>query len=276
MPRKPNMEPDTVINMTDCNPSDILSRYQRIQVRFENTGLAVGSYLCGNYFRNLCAAVTVSELPTSYDLVLPILAQHDLPLLEEPRTQLLIREAQHLVVNDPGMLMRLGGKANVRLGRLFFRAYRDHRYPAYEQSMVKNDKLKTLVSALQKTGCKFSAVECEMVGSADQIVADERLNCYYHVPYRLISAIRICEYASVGKPVDQKFLPDDQCGFQCFYSHIEYPDVSFQNGYVKWGRGLYDRVSLIPLKGQNLIIMPELFEGIADENHGSTIYDREY
>ena len=137
----PNLRTDIVINLTDWKTGDILPCLKRQKECFENARLAIGSYLCGNYFRKLCCTFNIAELPVSYDLVIPIIAQHDLTILEDTRTQTMIRQACHIVVNDPGMLMRFGGDMDVRLGRLFFRTYRDHRYPAYEGSMVKREKM---------------------------------------------------------------------------------------------------------------------------------------
>ena len=254
MQSRSNLNTEIIINLTDWEPLELLSSFEKQRILYENARLEVGSYLCGNYFRHFCRSFDASSLPQSYDLVLPVLAQHDLSLFDDDRVQALINQAQNIVVNDPGTLMRFSN-LKVRLGRLFFRTYRDHRYHNYEQSMVQRDQQLSLISALKKVGAKFNAAECELIG-------EQRENdpfYYYHYPFRLISAMRICEYASQSKAIERKFIPDAKCSFQCLNSCIHYQDHAFQNNYIKWGRGLYDRAFPQSLEGFNLIIMPELF-----------------
>lgn len=260
MPPAMDTNSDTVINLTDRDVLKITALYRKQYLKMGKGRLQIGSYLCGNYFRTLCAALTPSQLTESYDLVLPVLAQHDLTLLDDARTQELINGASALVVNDPGMLRRYGSRFKVRLGRLFFRTYRDHRYPHYEENDSGEDKMRTLVSALRAVNCRFYAVERETVGiSLPPPAADDPLS-YYHLPYRLISGIRICEYASMEKVIEKKFIPDDTCRLQCLRYHVSYEDKAFSNAYIKWGRGLYDLSPKSAAHGHNLIITPDYRE----------------
>lgn len=274
MPQLTDTNADTVINLADRELTGLAELYRD---HCKGKGrLQIGSYLCGNYFRHLCTVLTRSELPELYDLVLPVLAQHDLAFLDEERAQSLIDGAHTLVVNDPGMLMRFGCRKNVRLGRLFFRAYRDHRYPYYENSGAAEDMQRPLLSSLKAMGCTFSAVEREVIGNSlsppakgelpaegeppgeGELPAEGELPIYYHLPYRLISGIRICEYASAGKAVDRKFMPDDACSLQCLRFNVWYKDKEFGNEYVKLGRGLYDLAPECTSPGRYLIITPGL------------------
>lgn len=260
------MKNDTVINLTDCNLSTITSRFQEKVIIPENNHIAVGSYLCGNYFRMFCSSVTPNDLPSEYDLVIPLLAQHDLSLLKNSKTLNLIKNSRFLIVNDPGMLMHFGNSKQIRLGRLFNRAYRDHRYPAYEVVSNVKHRSAAIISSLEMIGCKFSAVEYEMSNvidnTLDEMINKSKISFYYHTPYRLVSAIRICEYASEGRPIEQKFLPDDRCKFQCLQSHILYSDLKFNNGYLKIGKGLYDYAPKFTSKEKNLIIAPKFIKEI--------------
>ncbi len=268
MPPATDTKTDTVINLTDRELSKIPELY-RIQYLKWGTGcLQIGSYLCGNYLRALCAHFAPSELPETYDLVLPVLAQHDLSQLEEKRTKALIHQARTIVVNDPGMLLRFSSRKNVRLGRLFFRTYRDHRYPYYETGAAE-DKLRPLTAALRDIGCNFCSVEREAIGNNPPHTVKDELISYCHLPYRLVSGIRICEYASAGKEVSSKFIPDDRCHLQCLHYCLRYEDEEFDNAYIKWGRGLYDLVPKGSAHGQNLIITPEFKEEDKNEHHGS-------
>ncbi|MDO5297347.1 MAG: hypothetical protein Q4F00_12110 [bacterium] len=262
MPPAKDTKTDTVISLTDRGFSQIAALYEKQRLKLGGGRLQIGSYLCGSYFRALCSAVTPAQLPESYDLVLPVLAQRDLSLLEDSKAQDLISGARALVVNDPGMLRRFGSGAQVRLGRLFFRAYRDHRYPQYEESASGEESMRALVKALRELGYHFYAVEREAIGSTLPSPEDGVPVPYYHLPYRLISGMRICEYASAEKAIEKKFRPDAACRLQCLRYHIRYEDKAFANAYIKFGRGLYDLAPRDAARGTNLIITPELSEDL--------------
>ena len=328
-------ETETVINLTDCPPDIINDLFQRTAADYGNCRMAIGSYLCSNYFRRLCLLSESLVITTPYDLVLPIFAQHDLTLLEDSRVIALISGAKYLVVNDIGMLMRFSEYGNLRLGRMFFRSYRDHRYPAYEKSAQGIRHSLPLLDSLLDLGFRFCSLECEMTEretsecnnqikkegnhatlkhaeecektsylrdeiscengtcglklefsekNSEELLRIGMLSVYFHTPYRLVSAMRICEFASIGKPVDRKFIPDDRCCLQCLKTRIFYPDLEFNSGYMKYGKGIYDLAPTYGCTGKNvkvssmtigsivgnLIVAPGVFDEFVHENHGAS------
>lgn len=217
--------------------------------------LQIGSYTCGNYFIALLSWLErgcLAERLDAYDLVVPVLSEARLdefrPYMESPA----VREAQNIVVNDFGMLRLFSGKQRVRLGRLLFRDYRDHRYPAHEETCC--PKSGALTAALRELGYGITAVENDIL-SVDCKSEPDAVEVYYHFPYRQVSCAHICEFASIGKAVEDKFMPDDACRFQCFDIRIRHGD-----GYLKVGRNIFDIVPehrLFALKQSRIIYTPE-------------------
>lgn len=324
---------DTVINLTDRQPELINDLFRDAVSGYEGCSMAIGSYLCGNYFRRLCSLAGTLSLVAPYDLVLPIFAQHDICLLDDSRVRALISGARYLVVNDPGMLMRFSKCQNVRLGRLFFKRYRDHRYPEYEKIAPGIKHCLPLLDSLVSLGCRFCALEAETtevdssewktqisferkqvygccentpefrdineyeegvscgmeLGTSDNYAeeqSEERFfTIYFHTPYRLVSTMRICEFASIGKSVDRKFVPDDRCSLRCLNSCFLYPDSGFHSCYLKYGRGIYDIAKPLgemdinaksglgtigPTITGNFIVTPVMFDEFAHENYGTS------
>lgn len=146
----------------------------------------IGSYTCGNYFLALLQRMAGKPVPyweEGYDLVIPILSEGQLetflPHLEDPA----VRNARAVVVNDFGMLRLFHDRPGIRLGRLMFRDYRDHRYPAHEEDRC--SKSGTLVDSLQELGYAFTAVESELF--SENVEESVNAPVYYHVPYRQVS-----------------------------------------------------------------------------------------
>ena len=53
-----------------------------------------------------------------------------------------------------------------------------------------------------------------------------------------IDALTVAELAELVKAIEEKYIPDDKCCYQCFKQLLEYP----VSGYYKVGKNVYDLV----------------------------------
>ena len=225
---------DFVVNCADRRFTDIEHTYQMVR---QNTAcrLQIGSYTCGGHFFGLTQWLKKNPLPADaagYDLVLPVFSESQLDWLSVADD--ILKCARHIVVNDYGLLRHFSGDKRVRLGRLLFRDYRDHRYKEYETNRTYQAKAVSLINVLREMGYEIFSVENDMI-TADYAVDLGQIHIYYHFPYRQVSSAHICEFAAIGKPVEKKFIPDDACAFQCFDVKIRH-----EAGYMKIGRSVFD------------------------------------
>lgn len=200
--------------------------------------LQIGSYTCGNYFLGLLKRLGQGSLPGhlgEYDVVFPILSERQLDEFLPQQEAPIIQNARAVVVNDLGMLRLFRDRQGVRLGRLLFRDHRDHRYPAREEDI--RPKSDALISALLRLGYKITAFENELLSEDDESGAGLEIPSYVHFPYRQVSCGHICEFASIGKPVEEKFVSDAPCSFQCFHVRLRHGE-----DYLKVGRNIFDTV----------------------------------
>lgn len=229
---------DFVINCTDRRFTDIAGIYKSTTANLHTTyHMQIGSYTCGNYFLGLLHWLKQNLLPVDpaeYDIVIPVFSESQLEQFRSHMMDTVVQEARYIVVNDWGMLRCFSGRQRVRLGRLLFRDYRDHRYPAYEENHAYQAKAGTLLAALQNMEYEIAAAENDLITLNYQTDL-ESVDIYYHFPYRQISSAHICEFAAIGKPVEKKFIPDDDCSFQCFDVKIHH-----ESGYLKIGRNIFD------------------------------------
>lgn len=226
------METEKIINL--CDRSYIFVEEIYKENIYGNSVVLIGSYTCANYFIGL---LDYSIFFEEYDLVLPVLPEHLLPLLESKRLESLCKKARNIVVNDIGLLSYFNKKSykNIRLGRLFFREYKDHRYEEYHNSFYES-KIREAIVFLRKMKLDFVSVETDLPTVNTQFDVD--CNVYLHLPYRQVSASHICEFASIGKDIENKYIPDDKCCYQCFKQLLEYP----MSGYLKVGKNVYDLI----------------------------------
>lgn len=227
---------DLVLNCADRRFDKIVSIY-RTACQNVICRLQIGSYTCGRYFFGLIQWLAENPFPeeiAGYDIVLPVFSESQLDWLHTADS--VLESARHIVVNDYGMLRYFSGDKRVRLGRLLFRDYRDHRYPEYETNSEYHGKTAALLAALREIGYEVFSVENDLI-TADYTVELDGIPVYYHFPYRQISSTHICEFAAVGKPIEKKFIPDDICAFQCFDVKIRH-----EAGYIKVGRSIFDQL----------------------------------
>lgn len=231
------MVTEKIINL--CDRSYILVEEICKKNIYGNSVVLIGSYTCANYLVGLLDYNIPFE---EYDLVLPVLPEYLLSLLENEKLESMCKKARSIVVNDIGILSYYNRKLykNIRLGRLFFREYKDHRYEEYHNSSYES-KISEIIVFLRGMKLDFVSVEADLPTINTQFDVD--CSVYIHLPYRQVSTSRICEYASIGKAIEEKYIPDDKCCYQCFIQLLEYP----VSGYTKVGKNVYDLV--VPSSG---------------------------
>lgn len=147
-----------------------------------------------------------------------------------------------LAVNDYGTLMwaRKNTSLHLFLGRLFFKDYRDPRYPdsidrIYQPHMF-HSYFPKIVAEFGIDGVEMDPVAKEL----DLSKAMKGLTYAVHTPYCYITTGQICEYASISKQVERKFRPNSSCSMECIKYHSQYQLEDGQNWYRK-GRAIFFR-----------------------------------
>lgn len=254
---------DLVINCTDRRFNEILPLYHETarELGAPKYRLQIGSYSCGNYFLSLLQQLEYLWEDLEYDLVIPVLSESQMNRFGEWEKSSVIQCAKQIIVNDFGMMARFYGKKEIRLGRMLFPDYRDHRYPEYEDSPAQTGT-DALLAALAELGYTISAAENDAITKQTVLDALNGVAIYYHFPYRQISSAHICEFASIGKAVEQKFIPDDSCAFQCFDVRIRQKEAVNGTRYFKIGRNVFDELDvdwITPERAAYIIYTPRWF-----------------
>lgn len=237
-------KPELIMNYCDREFNEIIDYFTSNESG--NGLLQLGSYSCPNYFEKLIDTSLLSY--GIYDLVIPVFPENMLDILYSEKFLRYCTKSRCLVVNDIGMLgfFKSSGFSRIRLGRLFFRDYKDHRYEEYH-NMEYEVKSLEIIDLLKNEGYCFEAIEIDLPTRNFQITKD--VPVYIHYPYRQISMSHICEFASIGKRIKHKFKPDDTCNMQCIKQHIEYAGI----GYYKIGRNIYDMITDFDLTSEKFI-----------------------
>lgn len=220
----------TVYNLCDRSFNEILSKKHGIDTDM----VQLGSYTCANYFTKVLD-LAVDLKKEMFDLVVPVFHEHRLDIFESKKFIECCKRCRQVVVNDFGALEYLNGKHNIRLGRLLFKDYRDKRYEEYDFSEY-HAKAKTVLDFVDSCGIRVAAYENDLITRNFRNDCGQSIELYLHYPYRQISMSHICEYASIGKNIEDKYIPDELCDMQCFHLNVR----SMQYGYLKVGKAVYD------------------------------------
>lgn len=201
--------------------------------------IQIGSYTCPQYLMRCIQEGMALELEYgTYDLVVPTFPEHSLAFLDTDAFAESCRRARQVVVNDFGMLKKLSSAGcRLRMGRLFFKDYRDPRYEEYD-SGVYEGKAAGLFLFAKECGFEPPAVESDIITKQYSLSMPDGIVAYFHFPYRQIAASHICEFASIGKKIADKFVPDDSCRMQCMDVRLRARHEAA--GYLKVGRNVYD------------------------------------
>ena len=225
------MKKEMLMNYTDIG-------FQYLNDIVTDNRILLGSYSCGNYFAGLLKYIDSNKIKLKdYDLVIPILAEHQLDVLESKSFQKLALSAKNVVVNDYGTLYFLRNrKLSIRLGRLLFRLYRDTRYDDVENKTIEL-KLLDYYDFLHNTGCRFDSVEIDLV-STNMRLEDDGIDIFVHYPYRLLSCTRICEFAAKNREGKVVFQAEAHCCQECFNVFAKFENT---NCY-KIGKCIYEKL----------------------------------
>lgn len=228
---------DMIVNCADRRFDSISDLFRETAGRLSvPCRIQIGSYTCGNYFLELLNWMERGSSPvrgTDYDIVLPVFSESQLDEFLPRAETSPVQAARTIIVNDLGMLRLFRDRPGVRLGRLLFRDYRDHRYPASEDAC--RLKAGALVSSLRELGYQIAAIENELISANSEADGEPGVPVYVHFPYRQVSYGHICEFASIGRTVEEKFMPDAPCTFQCFRTRFRHREE-----YLKVGRSIFD------------------------------------
>ncbi len=225
----------SIVNLCDRNFKEISKHIQGKDAPF----IQMGSYSCANYFIHAIKFIAGSDLEVfalnRFDLVIPTLPEHYLNILESEEFDRCCDRCRQIVVNDFGMLQYFNNRYDIRLGRLFFKDYRDRRYEEYDLAEYKG-KTNPVLNFVFNSKFQIKGYENDIITQNYNYDYNKALEVYLHYPYRQISMCHICEYASIGKKIEDKYIPDDFCNMQCFDVKIISPEYK----YIKVGKSVYD------------------------------------
>lgn len=230
-----NTSREVIINLCD-RPIEYNQAYFEGNVKNKNY-ILVGSYTCPNYFSFFINSKLAQKIK-NFDIVVPIFPEHLYSqIIESSKFYSIIKKARTVVVNDWGMLKRLVNlkDINLRLGRLFFRDYRDHRYEEYDNSEYISKMMNTIQIA-KDIGMISNEVESDII--TKKLILPSKIKVYLHFPYRQVSMSHICEFAAIGKSLDEKFIPNDKCFMQCKNQIF----IFEKSGYIKVGNNVYNKL----------------------------------
>lgn len=206
--------------------------------------LYVGSYFCDRYFCSTpegvweAAFALAGTFREGAVLVVPTPSQAQLARTKAIVLRLaekfagLIRE---IVLNDYAML-RWAQEALPGLprwcGRTMSKDLRDPRYPRPSQ------EVKLLETAEQGGlwGLEVLGVEADLL-NPPALPAERRLLLAVHLPLACVTVGRLCEFGSIGKPLEEKFRLSGSCSRQCTANWLTYENRGYS--FLKFGRAVY-------------------------------------
>ena len=242
------MKAETCVNL--CEISGFCELYHvliKVKEKMSFERIYMGSYFCDEFFlRNdydsLIELVQGINKNIHATLVLPIFCEKNLKKgkeLIDILMQKYIDVIDEVTVNDYGMLtyMRNNYNRKMNMGRLFFKDYRDPRYPEYFEDTWKP---KGFHRRLKDNIERYGIHEVEVDITHKSVDLSENPGCVVglHTPYTYMTTGKICEYASMYRPVQKKFRPNISCVRECLNAFIRY-DLGDERKWVRVGRTVY-------------------------------------
>ena len=224
------------------------------------TRIVLGSNFCANYFLGMSDRLVAGMARycqakgLGLTLTAPIFSQRLLARGKARVEELLDRYAgavDEVTVNDYGMLCQrsLLAKVKVVMGRLFWKEYRDCRYPEFDATPYRatflNDDLSTLLDQNGVTGIELDILHTQM--DLSQIPAAYSVGL--HTPYTYITTGQICQYASTDQPATAKFRPNEPCALPCMQQAVGYRLPGGEHS-LKVGRTVYYEQALPQVTGR--------------------------
>lgn len=236
---------------------DVLTRFLDYLADTETFDrLYLGSSFCSQYFLHLTncdAAFTYCKdrgIPVT--LTIPVFTQRDLEDGKRRIDALLAAGGaciDEITVNDLGMLHYIREHQpayRVNLGRLFSKDPRDCRVSDYKDKTVTPMLLTHLDDAYWQD-MEINAIELDQTNAHLDLSNPSWLGIIscIHIPYCYMTTGNICEFASIHRPIQEKFRPNLRCSMECAHITETYPahrDGSWHSPLQRFGRTLYFHV----------------------------------
>lgn len=232
---------DYCLNLCD------ISDYYCVNCKIEDFyhRIYIGSYFCSQFFLKFDITRLLNSINNqNVTLVIPIISQKNLSKGKERIASLIeYFNIDEITVNDVGMLSYISDnfRVKINLGRLFFKESRDLRYLEYiNQKYILPEDIIDLQSVLVNSS--ISAIEIDQIAT-ELDISKAKDKIIVHEPFCYISTGQICEFASIRKGYEEKFLKNCSCCKECQLNIITYKkmvqktkeDVKF----YKIGRAIY-------------------------------------
>lgn len=224
---------------------------------FRPVRIYLGSYFCCNYciytIENIESVInTFKNNHVMITLVIPIVTQQFMNIMKQKLHELALNHINiidEVTVNDYSMLdwLHYNSPFDISLGRLFMKDPRDQRIadsrqiaraPLYINSQIKN--------CIEQYN--IASIEIDQIYS--EFNFDESLkpvSLTVHSPYCYQTTGQICLYASLKKPLQQKFRANCICNFECMKMYIVYN--TDEGNYLRHGRAIYYKTNSSLIKG---------------------------
>lgn len=212
---------------------------------FEVDRIYLGSNFCSQFFLNTSSSWDsifdyAKNNNISVTLTLPIFSQKDLNRAKIRIGELLENdEIDEVTVNDFGNLkyIKENFDKKINLGRLFFKDPRDIRVPNYFNSEITPAWLTQLDQIDDISGIELDMAtqKIKLPETVDPIIS-------VHYPYTYMTTGNICKFASISKPLEKKFRPNDSCKLECSKIHEFYVEDFGENRgceIFRLGRSVY-------------------------------------
>lgn len=188
-----------------------------------------GSSFCSQYFLHINRWNELiqycREKGWKMTLTIPVFTQKDLDTAKE-RIHQVLQEGEGVIdeitVNDIGMLRYLANQYphRLNLGRLFFKDPRDARVRGYSDGSMTPAWLSSVTYMMEGLGIereKIGGIELDRMSHEINLNGCELdgLTLGVHGPFCYMSTGNICKFASIPKPLEQKFRPNTRCGMEC-------------------------------------------------------------
>ncbi len=226
--------------------------------QYEIESIYCGSYFCDRYFVNIPHTywMNIASLAKQNNvkivLVVPIPGQSLLDAVKIQVQELIDQyPIAEIVVNDYSLfawLSNLNISQALWYGRLLSKDIRDPRYN------LKPTQIKLHARASQEGvwGYHPYGVEADLTEPVVSISNLQTCRLALHTPLAYLTTGRICEFASIGTELRQKFRPGMVCQMQCVSNYITYRCNDVE--YFKLGRAVYTNSTEIPEEWKSLPI----------------------
>ena len=224
----------------------------------------LGSSFCGQYFLNLSEKLVNETIKNceargiKVTLVLPIFTEKYLQAGKNKLAHFLTHYEKiidEITVNDYGMLHYVHQQypnVGLNMGRLFMKDYREPRYEAYFNTVLKpkgfTNYLKEIVTSLNVKCIEFDPTH-QFIDFGEH---PKSVEIALYKPYAYMTVGQICELGSIGKSIEKKFRPNEPCGAECYTQRMRY----FMEDNRKWvrvGRAIYFENEAVEVTGATII-----------------------